>query len=122
MLADWNPESPVWAVSEFNLVVEDENIVELVLGQFSGVSNRKCLEFNFKVQKAVEQYERKNAKAIKLTNYLKNLPKGKHSKRSIREAVGLDTSHFAVYLAYEKIVQLVQDGVIKIEYRHILKF
>lgn len=59
--------------------------------------------------------------SIELRNYLKNLPKGRYPKKSIREAVGIDAPHFGEYLAYEKIVKLVQDEVIRIEYRHIVR-
>ncbi|MCI3922505.1 hypothetical protein MO973_19930 [Paenibacillus sp. TRM 82003] len=118
----------VQPTGRFFIVNNDAEIIGKVLKKIKGSDvNRKSLTFDFVSKKEEERKKNKEAKKVlKKDNadlfleHVAKLSKGKHSKKQIRDDLGLDSPHFNRIFQNDKVRNLINKRFV-VEYHHIVK-
>ncbi|MEK4261604.1 hypothetical protein [Paenibacillus odorifer] len=88
---------------QFFIVNSDSAIVDDVLGQIKGSSNREYMKLGFKEKQASSKVVAPD-RVDQLIEHLKGLPAGKYSKAEIIERMGLSRSNFGKLLKNSRFV------------------
>jgi len=105
--------------AEYYIVNSDEAVYEKVVKKMYGVRRGNVIELG--INKIDKRKEFKNSKIDELVKHLKQLPKGQHRKKDIREKLGFTVSNFGRYLNLNniRINELVELGLIKMQKQYI---
>ncbi|MFJ7976651.1 hypothetical protein ACIQZI_13260 [Peribacillus sp. NPDC096379] len=108
--------------AEFYIVNNDEDVFEMAIKKLNGVRRGGLIELN--IEKNDKRKMGKDNKIVELVEYLKNLPKGIHKKKDIREKFGIHPSNFSRYLNPNnlEIKALIDAGIIEIQKQKVIKF
>ena len=108
-------------IAEFFIVNHDEKVYEKVVSKMKKIKKGEVIKLI--IDKNDKRTTNKQNIINKIVEYIKKLPKGKHKKKALCEALGINPKNLCRYL-HEGIIEikeLIEAGLIEIEKQNIVK-